>query len=281
MRPADLAGKRVGVWGCGREGQAALAALRARLPGQRVGLFCSEGEAAGLADRGGLDLLGTAPDADALAAFDVVVKSPGISAYRPELLAAAARGTRFVSGTALWFGEHPGARVIAVTGTKGKSTVASLVAHCLRALGRRTALAGNIGMPLLELLDPPQAPDWWVVELSSFQTREPPAVDVAVVNNLYEEHLDWHGTRALRRRQARAGRRRTHAGAQLDATRADRTHRRASTPDRLRRCRRLACRRRRGAPRYAHRAAAGGAAAGRRAQRAQRVGRAGRGGSGR
>ncbi len=196
MRLADLAGKRVAVWGCGREGQAALAALRARLPGQRVGLFCSDEETARLPDRDGLDLGGAAPDADALAAFELVVKSPGISAYRPELLAAAARGTRFVSGTALWFGEHPAARVIAVTGTKGKSTVASLVAHCLRGLGRRTALAGNIGLPLLELLDPPQAPDWWVVELSSFQTREPPAVDVAVINNLYEEHLDWHGTRA-------------------------------------------------------------------------------------
>ena len=72
----------------------------------------------------------------------------------------------------------------------------ALIAHLLRAGGRRIALAGNIGLPLLELLDPPQEPDWWVIELSSFQTRDfGGASSVAVINNLYEEHLDWHGSR--------------------------------------------------------------------------------------
>jgi UDP-N-acetylmuramoylalanine--D-glutamate ligase len=65
----------------------------------------------------------------------------------------------------------------------------------LRKGGRRVALAGNIGLPLLDLLDPPQQPDWWVIELSSFQTRDfDGAPTVAVINNLYEEHLDWHGS---------------------------------------------------------------------------------------
>ena len=104
-------------------------------------------------------------------------------------------GTRFTSATALWFAENPDARVIAVTGTKGKSTTSALIAHLLRGLGRRTALAGNIGLPLLELLDPPQAPDWWVVELSSFQTRHAGDVRLAVITNIEEEHLDWHGSR--------------------------------------------------------------------------------------
>ena len=242
MRIADLAGRRVAVWGYGREGRAALAALRARLPGLRPTLFCSEAEAmaaidfyrrhsresgnpafdSGLKkeldscfrrndeqkksgeprqisalDEGALpfDIITTPPTAADLSAFDIVIKSPGISAYRPEILEAQHNGTRFTSGTALWFAEHPEARVIAVTGTKGKSTVTALVAHLLRSLGRRVALAGNIGMPLLELLDPPQVPDWWVVELSSFQTREAANVEVAVINNVHEEHLDWHGTR--------------------------------------------------------------------------------------
>lgn len=135
------------------------------------------------------------PTAADLSTFDVVIKSPGISARKPEILEAQHNGTHFTSGTALWFAEHPQARVIAVTGTKGKSTVTALIAHLLRSLGRRVALAGNIGMPLLELLDPPQSPDWWVIELSSFQTREAAALDVGVINNLFEEHLDWHGTR--------------------------------------------------------------------------------------
>lgn len=217
MRIADLAGKRVAVWGYGREGRAALAALRARLPDLPLTLFCSEAEARSLDEeasqlkpllqggislgrsgfsRDGLTLIIDTPDAATLSAFDIVIKSPGISAYRPEILQAQHNGTRFTSGTALWFAEHPEARVIAVTGTKGKSTVTALIAHLLRGLGRRVALAGNIGLPLLELLDPPQAPDWWVVELSSFQTREAGTVEVGVINNVYEEHLDWHGTRA-------------------------------------------------------------------------------------
>ena len=195
MRIAELADQRVAIWGCGREGRAALAALRARLPALPLTLFCSEAEALLLADDA-LTLVSVPPDAAALSAFDVVIKSPGISAYRPEILQARHNGTRFTSGTALWFAEHPEARVIAVTGTKGKSTLSALIAHLLRARGRRVALAGNIGLPLLELLDPAQAPDWWVVELSSFQTREAGAVEIAVINNVYEEHLDWHGTRA-------------------------------------------------------------------------------------
>lgn len=225
MRIADLAGRRVAVWGYGREGNAALSALSARLPLLRPTLLCSEAEARSISSPGhfresgsqnsalaippeemdsrvrandvvaSFDIVTTSPDAAALSAFDLVIKSPGISAYKPEILEAQHNGARFTSGTALWFAENPLARVIAVTGTKGKSTVTALIAHLLRSLGRRAALAGNIGLPLLELLDPPQPPDWWVVELSSFQTREAVQVEVAVINNLYEEHLDWHGTR--------------------------------------------------------------------------------------
>jgi len=196
MRFAELAGKRVAVWGFGREGHAALAALQLRLPGRPVTLFCSEAEAPyGLAAHPAVRVVTQAPNAAVLSNYDVVIKSPGIGAYRAEILDAQHNGTHFTSGTALWFAENPAARVVAVTGTKGKSTVSALVAHLLRALGRRVALAGNIGMPLLELLDPSTQPDAWVVELSSFQTREAGSLAVALVNNVYEEHLDWHGTR--------------------------------------------------------------------------------------
>ena len=195
MRIADLGGRRVAVWGFGREGRAALAALQLRLPGEPVTLFCSEAEAPfGRAVHPTVQVVTEAPGAAALSAFDIVIKSPGIGAYRAELIEAQHNGTLFTSGTALWFAENPAARVIAVTGTKGKSTVSALIAHLLRALGHRVALAGNIGLPLLELLEPEVEPDWWVIELSSFQTRdfggEP---TVAVINNLLEEHLDWHG----------------------------------------------------------------------------------------
>lgn len=194
MRIADLAGRRIAIWGFGREGRATIAALRQRLPLEPLTLFCGavEVESARAFDAA-LDIIAGEPDTSMLSGFDVVVKSPGISAYKPALLAAQAKGTQFTSGTALWFGENPDAHVIAVTGTKGKSTTSALIAHLARALGVRTALAGNIGLPLLELLDQPA--DLWVVELSSFQTGEAGPLELGVVTSLYEEHLDWHGSR--------------------------------------------------------------------------------------
>ncbi len=194
LRIADLAGKRVAIWGFGREGQAAITAIRSRLPRLPLTLFCSETEVgAAQAFDPSLDVRGEEPDAAALAMFDVAVKSPGISAYKPALLAVREAGIRITSGTSLWFAEQPDARVVAITGTKGKSTTTALLAHLARSLGVRTALAGNIGMPLLELLD--QQAALWAIELSSFQTGEAGPLELGVVTSLYEEHLDWHGSR--------------------------------------------------------------------------------------
>ena len=194
MRFTDLRNRRVAVWGFGREGHAVIKTLRSQLPAQALTLFCSVAEAdAARAFDPALDIAAGEPDAAMLGKIDVVVKSPGISAYKPALLAAQAQRTQFTSGTALWFGENPDARVIAVTGTKGKSTTSALIAHLARALGVRTALAGNIGLPLLELLG--ERAELWVIELSSFQTGEAGPLELGVITSLYEEHLDWHGSR--------------------------------------------------------------------------------------
>ncbi|WP_063674583.1 UDP-N-acetylmuramoyl-L-alanine--D-glutamate ligase [Dyella thiooxydans] len=194
MRIADLVGRRVAIWGFGREGRAAITAIRAQLPALPLALYCSEAEVdAARAFDPALTVHGIEPDAVALSACDVVVKSPGISIYKPAVTTAQAQGTVFTSGTALWFGGHPDARVVAVTGTKGKSTTTALLAHLARSLDVRTALAGNIGLPLLELDG--QSADLWAIELSSFQTGEAGPLELAVVTSLYEEHLDWHGSR--------------------------------------------------------------------------------------
>ena len=209
LAPLDLAplgigqldGLRVALWGWGREGRAAYRALRRRLPTLPLTVLCGESEAD---EARALDdaLLTVDTDASALrlSSFDVVVKSPGISPYKPEAVTAAQRGTRFIGGTALWFAENPDARTICVTGTKGKSTTTALLAHLLRAGGHRTALCGNIGIPLLELLDVEQTPEFWVIELSSYQTRDVAASGVkphiAVATNIFPEHLDWHGSEA-------------------------------------------------------------------------------------
>jgi UDP-N-acetylmuramoylalanine--D-glutamate ligase len=195
VHPSQLEGRKLAIWGFGREGRAALAYLRSCLPQQRVTVFCNSDEAAQInAEGDALVDCRTAPSAKDLSAFDVVVKSPGISKYKPEALAAQAQGTRFIGGTALWFAAHPEARTICVTGTKGKSTVSSLIAHLLRSAGKKTALVGNIGMPLLETMDLAEQPEFWVIEMSSYQTFEAVRPEVAVMLNFFPEHLDWHGS---------------------------------------------------------------------------------------
>ena len=206
MRISQLEGKQVALWGWGREGRAAYAAVRAHLPGLALTLLCRAEEAddaRALADP--LLHIETDVTAELLARHDVVVKSPGISPYLEVARFAAGRGTVFIGGSTLWFDEHAGvdgfvARTICVTGTKGKSTTTALLAHLLRAGGHRTALVGNIGLPLLEVLDPVPTPEFWAIELSSYQTLDVAASDarpdVAVVLNLFPEHLDWHGSEA-------------------------------------------------------------------------------------
>lgn len=219
MRISQLDGRRVALWGWGREGKAAWRALRARGFDAELTVFCSVDELDAVAAAGDPHLRAECLPADAaaraarLSAFDVAIKSPGISPYAPEAQAATANGTRFVGGTALWFAEYAAhleahaetranSRTLCVTGTKGKSTTTALLAHLLRAGGHRTALCGNIGLPLLELLDvePLQTPEFWAIELSSYQTRDVAASgarpDIAIVTNVFPEHLDWHGGEA-------------------------------------------------------------------------------------
>lgn len=190
-------GGQIALWGWGREGRAAYRAIRSRLPALPLTLFCDAEEAAQANMHGDSQLaIETEATAERLSAFAVVIKSPGISPYGAAAREAGARGTRFVGGTGLWFSEHPDARTLCVTGTKGKSTTTALLAHLLRAGGHRTALAGNIGMPLLELLD--ARAEFWAIELSSYQTGDVAESgvrpEIAVALNVFPEHLDWHGS---------------------------------------------------------------------------------------
>jgi UDP-N-acetylmuramoyl-L-alanine---L-glutamate ligase len=190
---------RTAIWGFGREGQAALAAIRRYYPEKRIALLLSVAEAKAWDFSGDpfVELITAEVTAGILGQYGTVIKSPGISPYSAACDWARFRGTRIISGSSLWFSEHRNDRTICVTGTKGKSTVCALVAHLLRAAGQLTALCGNIGLPLLEVLDPETAPDWWVIELSSYQTADFMGVPaVAAILNLFPEHLPWHGSEA-------------------------------------------------------------------------------------
>lgn len=194
MRFSELENIRVAILGAGREGQAVWRQLRRRFPRKQLFLF-SESEINDgfrLELQPGLDMLSVGPlDVATLGRFDVLVRSAGISIYRDELKKLRSSGVMFTSASSLWFAENPGAKTICVTGTLGKSTTATLIAHLLNHAGINACLAGNIGKPMLDC--DAVKPDWWVIELSSYQISDLEAEpDIAVLLNISEEHLDWH-----------------------------------------------------------------------------------------
>ena len=204
LRVGDLADRRVGVWGAGREGAAAIRALVAHAPGCRIVVATSGPPPATGAELppgpGGTEVPWFHGPAglDALAACDVVIRSPGVPVRGPEADRVRGRGAVLTTGTALWMAERAGdGTVIGVTGTKGKSTTSSLVHHLLGKAGISSRLMGNIGAPLLDALHPEDPPEAWVLELSSYQLSDlPVAPTIAVVLNLLRDHLPWHGDEA-------------------------------------------------------------------------------------
>jgi UDP-N-acetylmuramoyl-L-alanine---L-glutamate ligase len=185
---SDLAGARVGVWGLGREGHASLRKLRAL----GVEPVLVDDQPSGPVD--GRPVLGTAEDGlAALERCDVVVKTPGLSRYRPEVARLAGLGIPVVGGLGLWLAEADLRRVLCVTGTKGKSTTSSVAGHLLSGLGYRCLVGGNIGVAPY---DPDHAGDfdYWIIEVSSYQATDLPcSPPVVAVTSLHPDHLDWHG----------------------------------------------------------------------------------------
>ncbi len=201
MKRADLIDRKVGILGLGREGQAAREYLRSVVPELGLTLICeSQPDRAIAAQLGEKDRLITGPlSAARLEQFDLLIRSPGISPYRSSLQAARNAGVEITTPSNLWFSTHPDEKTICISGTKGKSTTSALIAHVLRCCGYRVRLAGNIGQPLLSCND--QDVDWWVIELSSFQLTDLNAKpSMAVMLNLSEDHLDWHGSEQVYRR---------------------------------------------------------------------------------
>lgn len=125
---------------------------------------------------------------------EVIVVSPGISVKEPLIQAAIQRGVSVVGDVELFAQFKPAhSKVIAITGSNGKSTVTMLVGAMCEAAGLLTIVAGNIGLPVLDTLTM-DAPDVYVLELSSFQLETTHSLnpDAAVMLNLSEDHLDRH-----------------------------------------------------------------------------------------
>jgi UDP-N-acetylmuramoylalanine--D-glutamate ligase len=182
---ADLAGKRVGIFGYGVEGRA----TRRRLDGVTDAVVLVDDHAVDhdviVTDDGGLD---------ALRECDVVLKSPGIPRRRADVLDLEHHGVAVTSSLNLWLHDIDRTRVVTITGTKGKSTTTALTTFFLQLLGETAHSLGNYGQPPYDP-DLDIAEGWLIIEVSSFQSVD---IDVApglvVVTSLGEDHLDWHGS---------------------------------------------------------------------------------------
>lgn len=195
----EFDGRRVLVLGAGLTGLSAARWLARR--GARVRVADSRA-APPMAER----IAAEVPDARVFAGgfdaanfreVDLMVISPGVPRTEPAVQAALTRGVPLVGDVELFARAlvemRPGAKVVAITGSNGKSTVTALTGAMCREAGLATTVAGNVGLPVLDALDAEEsAPDVYVLELSSFQleSTDSLAPDAAAMLNLSEDHLD-------------------------------------------------------------------------------------------
>lgn len=129
-----------------------------------------------------------------LSQYDMIVRSPGVKRSMPELVQAEKDGVMITSQTKLFFDLCP-AKIIGVTGTKGKGTTSSLIYEMLKADGRDVYLGGNIGFPPFAFLNQLTGQSIVVLELSSFQLQDlGKSPHIAVMLMVTSEHLDYHAT---------------------------------------------------------------------------------------
>lgn len=187
MRILDLKKKKVLILGLGREGKDTLLFLRKRFPGKSIGVADQ---------KQGKNYL------KKIRNYDVIIKSPGVP--HSKIAPFLTKKQQVTSQTEIFFEECSGT-IIGVTGTKGKSTTASLIHAVLQQGGFKAHLIGNIEKPVLRFLKHAKPEDVFVYELSSFQlTNLKKSPTIAVFLNLYPEHLDYYQGNFLAYAKAKA-----------------------------------------------------------------------------
>ena len=177
MKTKELTGSSALILGYGREGKSMEQWLTHWYSTIRIGIA---------------DKTRSADYLSHLARYDTIIRSPGVSPYVPEIIAYAKMGGHVTSATNIFFSLCPG-MTIGVTGTKGKSTTASLIAHILSSKYPDVRLVGNIGIPMLDHLEGATKETIFVMELSSHQLADVHySPHVAVLLPIVPEHQDYY-----------------------------------------------------------------------------------------
>ncbi|MCE7999387.1 MAG: UDP-N-acetylmuramoyl-L-alanine--D-glutamate ligase [Rhodobiaceae bacterium] len=191
--------RKVAVYGLGASG---FAVSRALVEGGAEVTVWDDGEAQrAKAEAAGLSI--SDPCVDGLEGYAALILAPGIPLTHPEPHAvvklAQASGVPVLGDIELFQNEvralNPDAKIVAVTGTNGKSTTTALIGHMITANGRRAEVGGNIGKAVFDL-DPPRSDTVYVIEVSSYQIDLAPTLhpDIGVLLNITPDHIDRHGT---------------------------------------------------------------------------------------
>lgn len=163
-----LTDKRILIFGYGREGKSTENYIKSHVSYKSLDVF-----------------EGNKEDIDE-SLYDFIIKSPGIVMLEDN--------PKYTSQTELFLNEYS-KQTVGITGTKGKSTTSSMLAHTLNACGKKAILLGNIGKPCFDMIDEIDEDTVIVFELSCHQLLHiDKAPHIAVFLNLFEEHLDYYGT---------------------------------------------------------------------------------------
>lgn len=186
MRINDLENKLVIIFGAGREGQATFEVLKRKLVQAEIIMYDDAMEGA---QKLASELIDRTNDRT------VVIRSPGIPPNNLLYRQFLDRGAQSTTPTNLFMNERKGrGRLIGITGTKGKSTTSSLLAHVLQVADLPVRLVGNIGVPALSEIDAPDE-TIFVLEMSSYQLMDlDTGPDIAIFLNIFDEHMDFHGS---------------------------------------------------------------------------------------